>query len=89
VNGSDLRDWFGTELGLQEFVRSLKFFTTEAEYALLLKWVSRRGQRLNEAEIDWVEGRALVLRELLERWEPVEVLAALRCVAQQGELRLD
>jgi hypothetical protein len=65
-------------------VRSVKFFTTEEEWELLLRWAARRGPHLREAEIDAIEARAAVLAELLERWEPVGVEAALRCVAEQG-----
>ena len=70
-------------------MRTVQFFTTDEEYALLLKWASRREPHLSEAEIEWIEARAEVLAALLERWEPVGVLAAPRCVAEQGELRLD
>jgi len=62
------------------FVQVVKQVTTEEEFELLLRWASRRGPRLSEAEIERIEARAGVLRELLERWEPVEFVAAERSV---------
>jgi len=70
-------------------MRSLKFFATEEEYALLLKWASRRGPTLSSAELERVQARAEVLAAILERWDPVGVQAAPRCVAEQIGLRLD
>ena len=63
--------WFETELGLPEFVRSVKAFTTEEEYALLLRWASRREPHFSAAEVERTEGRAEVLAALLHRWEPI------------------
>ena len=82
-----MQAWFGTELGLGEFVRLVKLFTTDEEFGLLVRWASRREPHLRQAEIDRIEGRARMLAALLERWEPVG-LADGRSVPEQGELRL-
>ena len=89
MNRWDLRDWFETELGLQEFVRALRQFTTAEEYMVLLRWADRRGPCLSEVEFEWAEERTAELAELLVRWEPVGVEAAERSVAEQVELKFD
>jgi hypothetical protein len=87
VSREDLQAWFGTELGLREFVRAVKRFTTKEEFGLLVRWASRREPHLREAEIEWVEGRAQLLVALLERWEPVGARVAGRSVIERGARR--
>ena len=77
-----VQEWFGTKLGLPVFARTLKGITTQEEYELLLRWVSRREPHLREAEIERIEERAGVLAQLMERWEPVEVHAEGRSSAE-------
>ena len=54
----DVQAWYGTKLGLQEFVRLVKSRMNEEEYALFLRWASRREPHLSEAEIERMEARA-------------------------------
>jgi len=70
-------------------VRSLKLLVSQDEYELLVRWASRREPHVREAEAEWCVAKAGVLAALLERWEPIGAEAAPRCVAEQGELKLD
>jgi hypothetical protein len=88
VSREDVEAWFGTELGLREFVRLVKQVTTDEEYELLVRWASRRGSHLSQAQIEWIEGRAQLLAALLERWDPVGARWRVRSVFEQGERRL-
>jgi hypothetical protein len=87
VSREDLQAWFGTELGLREFVRVVKPLTTKEELELFVRWASRREPHLREAEIEWIEGRAQVLVALLERWEPVGARGRVRSVLEQDEFK--
>lgn len=81
-SGEDVRDWFGTKLGLTVFVGTMKRLASQEEYELLLRWASRREPHLRGAEIEWCEAFAGAVAELMERWEPVEVRAEERSFAE-------
>ena len=83
----DVQLWLETELGQQEFKRTLEGLLGPRERQLLLRWASRR-EHLSQAEIDHIEPLGRMLGALLERWEVVGAEAAPRYVAKQGELGL-
>ena len=84
VSTCSAQEWLGTELGLPVFVQVVKQVTSADEYELLLRWASGREPHLREAEIERMEALARMLAELLERWEPVEFVAAERSVVRIG-----
>lgn len=74
----DAQAWLGTDLALPEFVRLVRSVAGEEQYELLLRWASRRGPKLSEATFAEMERLAELVRELLVRWEVVEVPEAWR-----------
>lgn len=81
MSAEDVRAWLGTELGLPEFVRVVGSIVGREQYEQLLKWSSRRGPKLAEDEFGQMEQLAELARELVVRWEVVEVPEAWRRAA--------
>jgi hypothetical protein len=85
LSDSDVRDWLGTALGLQEFVRVARRVVGDGEFELLLRWASRREPHVSEAEFERAERLADAVGALLTRWEPVGDSVAARFAAESVE----
>ena len=85
MSGSELQEWLETEMGLLQFVEEVRAIVGVEEYEQLLKWVSRPGPHPSADEIEQMEARLGVLRELLERWEPIVDPEMARSIAGQVE----
>ena len=81
MKAEDVQAWLGTELGLPEFVRAVRSIVGSEQYEQLLRWSSRRGPKLAEAEFAQMEQLAELVRELVMRWEVVGVPEAWRHAA--------
>ena len=89
VSIHELVDWYGTPLGMLEFVAVAKAVLGDEDYELLLWWACRSEPHLTLAELDRVERLAIVVGALMERWEPVGESVAARSVADRVERERD
>jgi hypothetical protein len=89
VNPDDLLDWYSTPLGMTAFLAKVRRMVSQEEYELMLRWASREGQPLTEAEHEKVQVLLDRIRgELLGRLG-VEARGAERYAAGRGEGHFD
>jgi hypothetical protein len=89
VNRDDLLDWYSTPLGMTAFLAKVRRMVSQEEYELMLRWASREGPPLTEAERERAEVIGDRVMAVLLRGDEVEARDAERYAAGRGEGHFD